>query len=72
MSRYAALYAKRKSRTDQVGDPARRYRELADQEEVRRLVIEAARDLVRAKAAPKGRRRKTGGDARTEPTDPAP
>lgn len=72
VSRYAALYAKRKSRTDQVGDPARRYRELADQEEVRRLVIEAARDLVRAKAAPKGRRRQTGGDARTEPTDPAP
>lgn len=59
VSRYAALYAKRKSRTDQVGDPAKRYRELATDESLRLLVIERARELIRSrKRAAKGRGRR--------------
>jgi sRNA-binding protein len=71
VSRYAALYAKRKSRVDQVGDPAKRYRELADQEEVRRLVIEAARELVLAKETGVRKRRRKRFD-HTEITTPSP
>lgn len=57
VSRYTALYSKRKSRVDQIGNPAKRYRELADQEEVRLLVIEASRELVHAKEQTAHKRR---------------
>ncbi len=59
VTRYGALYAKRKSRVEEVGDPANRYPELATDESLRLLVIERARELIRSrKRAAKGRGRR--------------
>lgn len=55
LQRYAALYAKRKTRVEEVGDPAKRYPELATDEPLRLLVIEGARELIRSRARPRKR-----------------
>lgn len=56
VSLYAGRYAKRKTRVEEVGDPAKRFRELADDEELRLRVIEEAKSRIDAR--PVKRKRK--------------
>lgn len=48
---YAAQYAKRKTRVEEVGDPAKRFPELAEHEQLRILVVQEARGRIEKRTA---------------------
>mgnify|MGYP001773577231 CR=1 FL=1 len=60
---YAAQYAKRKTRIEEVGDPAKRFRELETHEELRLLVIEEARNRIAARPVKRKRKSRRLADA---------
>lgn len=60
---YAAQFAKRKTHTDEIGDPAKRFPELGAHEEVRLLVIEATRARIAARPVRRKRKKRVRADA---------
>ena len=60
---YAGQYAKRKTRVAEVGNPANRFPELGEHEELRLLVVQEARGRIEKRTAGRKRKSRASSDA---------